>query len=102
MESGVVPEDRQVVCIVSVYKGKGDKRDCANCKGIGVLSIPGKIYGRVLINRMIESTKEQVAEEQGGSKIRGSLRNPDEAIRAVETLNRKFMLGRPIYLSLVN
>ena len=30
------------------------------------MSIPGKINGRVLINRVIESTKEQVAEKQGG------------------------------------
>ena len=30
------------------------------------MSIPGKIYGSVLISRVIESTKEQVAEEQGG------------------------------------
>ena len=30
------------------------------------MNIPEKIYGRVLISRVIESTKEQVAEEQGG------------------------------------
>ena len=45
---------------------KGHRRDCANYGGISILSIPGKIYGRVLIRRMIESTKEQLAEEQGG------------------------------------
>ena len=37
-----------------------------NYRGISILSIPGKIYGRVLIRSMIESTKEQVVEEQGG------------------------------------
>ena len=57
--------DIEVACNVPVYKGKGDRRDCANYRGISILSIPGKIYGRVLINRAIESTKEQVAEEQG-------------------------------------
>ena len=61
MESGAVPADWKVVCIVPVYKGKGDRRDCANYRGINILSIPGKIYGRVLISRVIESTKEQVA-----------------------------------------
>ena len=66
MESDVVPEDLKAACIVPVYKGKGDRRDCVNYKGISILSIPGKIYGRVLINRVIESTKEQIAEEQGG------------------------------------
>ena len=66
MESGVVPDDWKVGCIVPVYKGKGDRRDWTNYKVISILSIPGKIYGRVLINRMIECTKEQVAEERGG------------------------------------
>ena len=43
MASGVVPEDWKAACIVPVYKGKGDSRDCANYRGINVLSIPGKI-----------------------------------------------------------
>ena len=61
MESGVVPEDWKVACIVVVYKGKDDSRDCANYRGISILSIPEKYMDGV-----IESRKEQVAEEQGG------------------------------------
>ena len=30
MESGVVPEDWKAACVVPVYKGRGDRRDCAN------------------------------------------------------------------------
>ena len=63
MESGVVPENWKATCIVPVYKGKGDRRECANCRGKCLLSILGKINGRVLISRVIESTKKQVAEE---------------------------------------
>ena len=47
MESGVAPEGWKAACIVPVYKGKGDRRNCANYRGIDILSIPGKIYGRV-------------------------------------------------------
>ena len=65
MESGAVPEDWKVACIVPVYKEKCDRRHCANYRGISILNISGKLYRRVLINRVIESTKEQVAEEQG-------------------------------------
>ena len=46
-----------------VYKGKNDRRDCANYRGISILSIPGKKYGMLLISRVIESRKKQVAEE---------------------------------------
>ena len=47
-------------------KGKDDRSDCANYRGINILSIPGKIYGRVLISRVIENKKEQVTEGQRG------------------------------------
>ena len=53
MESGVVPEDWKVACIVPVYKGKGDMKGCANYRGITILSIRSKIYGRVLITKVI-------------------------------------------------
>ena len=66
LESGVVPGDWKAACIIPVYKGKGDRINCANYNGRGMLSLPRKIYGRVLISRVIESMKEQVAEEQGG------------------------------------
>ena len=60
--------------IVSVCKGKGDRRDCAIYIRISILNIPGKIYGMILISRGIESTKEQVAEEEGGFRsVRGCI-----------------------------
>ena len=53
MESGFVPEYWKAACIVQVYKGKCESRDFANYRGISILSIPGNIYGRVLISRVI-------------------------------------------------
>ena len=41
---------------------KGIRRECANYRGVCIL----RIYRRVLISKVMESTKEQVAEEQGG------------------------------------
>ena len=43
-----------------------DSRKCTNYRGISILGIPGKIYGRLLISGVIEKTKEWVPEEQGG------------------------------------
>ena len=62
MESGVVPNEWKGGCIVPIYKGKGDRREYGNYRGI---CISGKIYGRVLISRVMESTKEQVTEDLG-------------------------------------
>ena len=43
MESGVVPVDWKVACIVHVYKGKGDRRDFANYRGMSILTIQGLV-----------------------------------------------------------
>ena len=54
------------MCVVPLYKGKGDKLECSNYRGISLMSVVGKLYGRVLINRVMRLTEERVGEEQGG------------------------------------
>ena len=43
-------------CIVPLYKGKGDKCECSNSRGISLLSVVGKLFGRVLIKIVREGT----------------------------------------------
>ena len=60
----VVPVDWVIACIVPLYKGKGDVHECGNFRGIS-LSVVGKVYGRVLINRIRDKTENVIAEVQG-------------------------------------
>ena len=53
-------------CIVPLYRGKGDPLECPECRGISLLSVPGKLYGRVLIERVVETSEQQIGEEQSG------------------------------------
>ena len=48
-DMGVVPMDWHGACIVPLHKGKGDKCECTNSRGISLLSVVGKLFGRVLI-----------------------------------------------------
>ena len=66
LEAGEVPADWRVAAMVPIYKGKGDKYVCGNFRGISLLSMVGKIYGRVLINRIRDGTEEVLMEEQCG------------------------------------
>ena len=66
MSSGRVPSERKMGCIVPLYKGKGDPLECRNSRGISLLSVPGKVYGKILIKRVIENSEGQVGEEQCG------------------------------------
>lgn len=61
-----VPNDWMRAIIVPIYKGKGDRSDCRNYRGISLLSIPGKVYGRILIEKVRSMTEGLIGEEQCG------------------------------------
>ena len=64
MDWRVVPMDSRVACIVPLYKGKGDKCECRNLRGISLLSVVGKLFGRVLSKRVRAGTECAIGEEQ--------------------------------------
>ena len=49
--------DWRGTCIVPLYKGKGDKCECRNSTGISLLSVVGKLFGRVLIKTVRAGTE---------------------------------------------
>jgi len=59
-KEGRVLQDWTKATIVPVYKGKGDKDECGNYRGISLLSIPGKVHGKILIGRVQEITNGKV------------------------------------------
>ena len=65
-DMGVVPMDWRGACIVPLYKEKGDKCECSNSRGFNLLSVVGKLFGRVLIKRVRAGTECVIGEEQCG------------------------------------
>ena len=58
----------------ALHKGKGDKCEYSNSRGISLLSVVGKLYGRVLIKRVRAGTECAIWEEQCGcGKGRGCM-----------------------------
>ena len=59
--------------IVPIYKSK-DKQECGNYRGISLLSIPSKVYTKILQQRIRNYVEESVSEEQAGfRKGRGTI-----------------------------
>ncbi len=54
-----------------LYKGKGNKEECNNYRRISLLSVPRKIYGRILNERMMKMTDKSMVDEQGFQKGMG-------------------------------
>ena len=59
-DRGEVPRDWREAVMLPVYKGKGDKRECSNHRGISVLSVVGKMYGRIIIERVRAITENLI------------------------------------------
>jgi len=47
-----VPQDFKDALIVHIFKRKGDRSVCDDHRGISLLSIPGKILARIILNRL--------------------------------------------------
>ena len=50
-EVGSVLQAWKDASIVTIYK-KGDRTDCGNYRGISLFSIAGKIFAKILLNRL--------------------------------------------------
>ena len=62
---GRFPEDWREGHLVKLPK-KGDLSKCCNYRGITLLSIPGKVFARILLERMKEAIDKKLREEQAG------------------------------------
>ena len=51
-DSGVVPENWRSAVIAPLYKGKGERDKCKNYRDIRLLSVVGKIYAWILVDRV--------------------------------------------------
>ncbi|KAI3376691.1 hypothetical protein L3Q82_017116 [Scortum barcoo] len=70
---GTVPLEWQTGVVVPLFK-KGDRRVCSNYRGITLLSLPGKVYARVLERRIRPIVDPRIQEEQCGFRPgRGTL-----------------------------
>ena len=96
----LVPVEWVIACIVPLYKGKGDMNECSNFRGISLLSVVGKVYGRILINRIRDKTENVIAEVQSGfRKCRGCI----DQIFIVRQICEKYLSrGKDVYFAFLD
>ena len=59
------PSDWKRMLVTPVLK-KGDKMEAANYRAISLLSIPGKVFSRILLDKMEDVTESFISESQYG------------------------------------
>ena len=61
-----VPEDWQSQILVPLHK-KGGRTSCDNYRGIALLSVPGKVFAKAILNRLRPRAEQLLQESQCGS-----------------------------------
>ena len=64
-EEEAFPGDWKDAHIVKLPK-KGDLSKCANYRGISLLSVPGKVFNRILLDRMKDEVDKILRDHQAG------------------------------------
>src|SRR5262249_32602748 len=60
--------------IIPIHK-KGDKQECNNSRRISLLSVPGKVFTRVILNRIVDRVDEALRDNQCGFRKGGGCSN---------------------------
>ncbi|KAK3515689.1 hypothetical protein QTP70_028465, partial [Hemibagrus guttatus] len=96
---GTVPLDCATGVVVPLFK-KGDRRVCSNYRGITLLSLPGKVYSRVLERRVRPLVEPRIQEEQCGFRpSRGTL---DQLYTLHRVLEGSWEFAQPVHMCFVD
>ena len=70
--NGTVPQEFKDAQIVHIFKRKGDRSVCDDHRGISLLSIPGKILARIILNPLMQHVNDHNILPQSQCGFRGS------------------------------
>jgi exonuclease III len=94
-----VPNDWGKAIITPIFK-KGDKSDCKNYRGISLLSVPGKVFTKVLQRRMKSCVERALAEEQAGFRPG---RGTTDQIFTIRQITEKYLEhNKPCYFNFID
>ena len=98
--AGEVPQDMRDAKIVTLYKNKGDKSDCNNYRGISLLSIVGKAFARIILNRLQLLGDRVYPESQCGFRRNRSTVDMIFSLRQLQEKCREQQ--KPLYIAFID
>ena len=81
-EEEVIPEEWKEGHLIKIQK-KGDLSNCANYRGITLLSVPGKVFNRVILERLKEEVDKELRDHQAGFRKERSCTDQIATLRII-------------------
>ncbi|KAK7090431.1 hypothetical protein V1264_010229 [Littorina saxatilis] len=94
-----VPTDWKEGYLVKLPK-KGDLSNCSNYRGITLLSVPGKVFNRVLLEKMKNIVDSQLRDEQAGFRQNRSCTDQIATLRII--VEQSLEWKSPLYINFVD
>ena len=94
-----LPDDWKKGIILPFWKRKGDQLVCSNHRGITLLSIPGKLFTRILLARALPAIRSQRRVQQAGFMPGRSTTDHIAAMRLMIEKAREFRQKRHLYIA---
>ena len=99
-EDGIVVQDMKDSNIITLYKNKGERSDCNNYRGISLLSIAGKVFAKVTLERLKILAERIYPEAQCGFRPERSTIDMIFSLRQLQEKCRE--QNRPLYIAFVD
>ena len=81
-QEGGVPKEWKEGYIVKIPK-KGDLHECSNYRGISLLSVPGKVLNRIILERIMLAADHLLREQQAGFRKHRSCSDQITTLRII-------------------
>ena len=98
---GIHPELLEIITVSlgTIFK-KGDRRVCGNYRGISLLFIPGKMFARILLNRLAQRAEKFLPEAHCGFRAG---RGTSDIIFSLKQIQEKCIeQNMPLYMIFVD
>ncbi|XP_063531447.1 uncharacterized protein LOC134742328 [Cydia strobilella] len=99
-DEGTIPQDMRDADVITLYKGKGDRGDCNNYRGISLLSIAGKAFAKVVLRRLNTLASRIFPESQCGFRAGRSTNDMIFTLRQLQEKSREHRV--PLYMAFVD
>lgn len=98
-EEEQVPTEWKEGYLVKLPK-KGDLSSCSNYRGITLLSIPGKVLNRVILNRIKDAVDPQLRDQQAGFRKNRSCTDQIATLRII--VEQSLEWNSPLYVNFID
>nr|KAG5692145.1 hypothetical protein BaRGS_020693 [Batillaria attramentaria] len=98
-EKEQIPQEWKEGHLIKLPK-KGDLSSCSNYRGITLLSIPGKVFNQVLLNRVKDAVDPHLRDQQAGFRKDRSCTDQIATLRII--LEQSLEWNSPLYVNFID